>query len=101
MYSQVPNIKTHSMKSSIPQGWRVMTLEEGKANYKSLLPLLGAWSIVGFDRGKIDGSGYGSKISDTRGSECGEIFIIQNVVKVDKPAPKPLVKEVAKIDENP
>jgi hypothetical protein len=55
MYSSVPNIKTHSIKSSIPAGWRVMTLEEGKSYYKTLLPLLGAWSIVGFDRGKIDG----------------------------------------------
>lgn len=94
------------MKSSIPAGWRVMTLEEGKSYKQSLLKFLGAWSIVGFDRGKIDGSGYGSKISDTRGSECGEIFIIQvadtPVAKtVEKPVAKPQEKPVYKKDDQP
>jgi hypothetical protein len=38
--------------------------------------MLSQWSIVAFDIGKIDGFGYGNKISNTRGPECGEKFII-------------------------
>ena len=29
-----------------------------------------------FETGKIDGSGYGYKVHDSYGSECGEMFIV-------------------------
>jgi hypothetical protein len=38
--------------------------------------MLGQWSIVAFEDGKIDGYGYGNMISDDYGDECGEKFII-------------------------
>ncbi len=38
---------------------------------------LGAWSIVAFRNGKLDGPGYGNKFSDSYGSECGEKVIIK------------------------
>ena len=38
--------------------------------------MLGYHSIVAFEKGKIDGNGYGNKIHETFGSECGELFII-------------------------
>ena len=60
----------------IPQGWRVVRLEEGRQIAGELSHLVDAWGIVGFEHGKLDGAGYGNKISETRGPECGEIFII-------------------------
>lgn len=35
------------------------------------------WSIVGLVGGKIDGHGYGNKISPGNGEEIGEKFIIE------------------------
>lgn len=31
---------------------------------------------MAFDKGKIDGSGYGHQISNTYGEECGEVFTV-------------------------
>jgi hypothetical protein len=39
--------------------------------------MLTEWSIVAFDYGKIDGEGYGGKIHDSYGSECGEKLIVR------------------------
>ena len=33
--------------------------------------LLNTWSIVAFDKGKLDGPGYGGKIHSTYGPEVG------------------------------
>lgn len=36
------------------------------------------WSIVAFNcNGKLDGRGYGNKFIDTRGPECGQVFIVR------------------------
>ena len=40
-------------------------------NKNKLLGMLDTWSIVAFDHGKVDGSGYGSKIHNSYGKECG------------------------------
>jgi hypothetical protein len=61
----------------VPAGWRILTFEEGTTVKNELLPLLDTWSIVGFDYGKLDGSGYGYQLSTTAGPECGEQFILR------------------------
>ena len=63
---------------SLPQGWRILTLEEGEMLKHQLAPLLSEWSVVKFDKGKMDGWGYGGQIHDTCGSEAGEMFIIKD-----------------------
>ena len=60
----------------VPHGWRVVRLEEGRNIAGELSELVDEWGIVGFEHGKLDGAGYGNKISETRGPECGELFII-------------------------
>lgn len=40
--------------------------------------MLGTDSIVAFDGGKLDGAGYGRKISDSYGAEVGEKFIAED-----------------------
>lgn len=72
-------VTTNPINEPIPEGWRILSLQEGKQIKEHLLELVGEWGIVGFDTGKLDGSGYGNNISDTRAEECGEIFIIQGV----------------------
>lgn len=56
-----------------------MTLDEGK-KLKDILTrdILCYYSIIAFDKGKLDGRSYGNKISEAYGKECGERFIIQN-----------------------
>lgn len=65
------------LKQKIPEGWRVMTYEEGQAMKYELYPLLDQWSIVAFDRGRLDGKGYGYRFMEQYGDECGELFIIK------------------------
>lgn len=60
----------------VPHGWRTLAIGEGYKWKCQLNQLLGQWSIVAFDVGKIDGFGYGNKISHQRGPECGEKFIV-------------------------
>ncbi len=60
----------------VPQGWRLVRLDEGRQIAGELEQLVDEWGIVGFENGKLDGAGYGKKIGETRGSECGELFII-------------------------
>lgn len=60
----------------IPEGWRAVKLEEGRHIAGELSQLVDEWGIVGFEHGKLDGAGYGRKVSETRGAECGELFVI-------------------------
>ncbi len=53
-----------------------MLIQEGYEYKEQLKKLLQTWSIVAFETGKIDGSGYGYKVHDSYGSECGEMFIV-------------------------
>ncbi|KAM3147363.1 hypothetical protein pb186bvf_000614 [Paramecium bursaria] len=69
-------VRIQSLFQPIPHGWRKLTLAEGHQYKHFLITHLGEWSIVAFDKGKIDGSGYGHKISDTYGEECGEVFTV-------------------------
>lgn len=55
-----------------------MTYQEGNTYKEQLKQMLGEWSIVAFDHGKIDGSGYGNLIHESYGSECGEKFIVKS-----------------------
>ena len=71
-------VKVININAQIPCGWRKLTLFEGKQMKNSLKKLLNTWSIVAFDKGKMDGRGYGYKISDTYGPEVGERFIVKN-----------------------
>ena len=46
-------------------------MDEGREIKEQLTSILGAWSIVGFEAGKLDGSGYGNKFMEAHGEECG------------------------------
>ena len=41
--------------------------------------MLDAWSIVALEHGKIDGSGYGGKIHNSYGNECGQKLLIKMI----------------------
>merc|ERR1719469_1413921 len=55
-------------------GWRMASREDLEQNSmlkRRVVEAMGTWWIVKIsDGGKLDGSGYGSKIHDTRGPEC-------------------------------
>ena len=54
-----------------PNGWERLRYAEAQAYMQYLFQMLGQWSIVAFQDGKIDGHGYGNKYSPTYGQECG------------------------------
>jgi hypothetical protein len=64
------------INAPIPKGWRILSRDEVYDYKEKLNNMLGQWSIVAFEDGKIDGYGYGNMISDDYGDECGEKFII-------------------------
>jgi hypothetical protein len=64
------------LQNEAPEGFRKMLIQEGYEYKEQLKKLLQTWSIVAFETGKIDGSGYGYKVHDSYGSECGEMFIV-------------------------
>ena len=70
-------IRRVSLYTPVPCGWRMLAIGEGQKWKCQLSQMLCPYSIVAFDVGKIDGSGYGNRISHHRGSECGEKFIIR------------------------
>ena len=70
-------VRVISRNDCVPCGWRILTFNEGAQIKNQLHPLLGQWSIVGFDHGKLDGAGYGYQLSNGSGPECGEQFIIR------------------------
>jgi hypothetical protein len=69
-------VRKIGINEQVPQGWRLVRLEEGRQIAGELAELVEEWGIVGFEHGKLDGAGYGRKIGETRGSECGELFIV-------------------------
>jgi hypothetical protein len=74
------NIETYTLREipndeEIPLGWRMLSIGEASRWKDQITPHLGQWGIVCLDGGKIDGSGYGNKISKTQES-CGNKFII-------------------------
>lgn len=70
-------IRKVGLHTPVPCGWRILARGECYRFKCQLNQMLGQWSIVAFDVGKIDGWGYGNKISEGYGSECGEKFIIR------------------------
>ena len=75
-------LKCIAMKDNIPDGWRNLELfeaKEMKSRVHNVCKYAGDWYIVGISQGKIDGTGYGNKIHDTRGKECGVKIIIKKV----------------------
>jgi len=63
-----------------PNGWERLSYEEAQPYMQYLKQMLGQWSIVAFQNGKLDGEGYGYKYSPTYGQECGEGFILKRVL---------------------
>lgn len=70
-------VQIAKIDSALEPGWRRMRLEEGKQVKEQLNKLMGSWSIVAFQTGKLDGTGYGNNFHETCGSECGEMFILR------------------------
>lgn len=62
----------------VPAGWRILTFNEGIQIKEELMGLMDEWSIVAFDKGKLEGPGYGYRIVPSYGEECGEKFIIRS-----------------------
>jgi len=78
------NLKKVPLGDEIPNGWRIMTLEEAKkykqevnevCDYKN-----NKWFIVAFETGRLDGLGHGNKFSENYGSEVGEKIIIKTEI---------------------
>jgi hypothetical protein len=57
-----------------------VTVEEATADKARILPLLSEFSEVALANGKLQGPGYGNKLSTTQpGSECTHKLLIQKV----------------------
>jgi len=71
------NLRKIGINEKIPNGWRVLQLEEAKYLKSEINSLMGndSWFIVAFATGKLDGKGYGNNFSETCGDECGNIII--------------------------
>lgn len=82
-----PNLKKVPINSEIPQGWRILELEEAKQLKNEINEVCqyrtNTWFIVAFSQGKLDGTGYGNVFSETYGSECGEKIIGEVEVDLD------------------
>lgn len=63
-------VKT-GLNSPFPAEFKKLTLDQAYEIKEHLNKILGTWSIVAFENGKIDGTGYGNKIHETYGNECG------------------------------
>lgn len=72
-----PQLQIIGINSSVPVGWRLVKYSEAEELKPHIIKLLSTWSIVSIENGKIDGPGYGCKIYDTFGAECGEKLIIK------------------------
>ncbi len=60
-------IRKVPLNQPIPPGWRMLAQCEAIKWKPNINFMLTHWSIVAFNGGKIDGNGYGNKISPTYG----------------------------------
>lgn len=74
-YSEVDTplgpVRKLRIDGQVPAGWRELEYHEAQTIKQDLNKILDQYSIVGLKTGKLDGSGYGNKFTQTRGSECG------------------------------
>ena len=86
------------LNTSNPDGYRMMNRAEVVELKDQIKQNLDQWGIVAFDHGKIDGPGYGCKIHDSYGNECGNKLIVKfmkgfnlvaNIDQVQKFGPLP------------
>ena len=75
-----------------PEGYKLVTVAQAKADTATISPMLGYWSVVALADGKMDGEGYNNKISrGICGKECGEKLLIhvgtEELAVRDDPAP--------------
>ncbi len=68
VYTSLGLVLKIGLKDKIPEGFRKMTVEEGRCAKLDLNKIIDHWGIVGFQNGKIDGMGYGNKIQYTYGA---------------------------------
>ncbi|CAM6006325.1 unnamed protein product [Sphagnum balticum] len=69
-----------SFTEAFPPGARPLTQQEGQQVLPQLKSILQEWSIVGFDKGAITGSGYGFEFKPSFGPECGEGFVVDESI---------------------
>jgi hypothetical protein len=69
-----------SFSKKIPEGWERLTLEEGMKVIDKLKSILTQWSIIAFQFESLSGPGYGYKIGNSYGTECGQGFILKRTV---------------------
>jgi len=62
--------------TEIPDGWRWMTVEEAAARKDELVSGLEDWAIIKLDGGKIEGSGYGGKVTYYSQVVFGWVFVV-------------------------
>jgi len=79
LYFQVQELKKIPLNEQIPNGWRIITLEEAKLNKEQINALCdnSQWFIVAFETGQLDGHGYGNNFHDSISEGCGEKVIVR------------------------
>jgi hypothetical protein len=60
-----------------PEGWRVLTMTEGKEIKEHLGNIIGYETKVAFKEGSLDGHGYGHQFHEEAGDDVFEVFIIK------------------------
>lgn len=61
----------------VPEGWRILTMTEGRQIKEHLGNIVGDDTTVAFVQGRLDGHAYGNQFHSEHGPETDEIFIIK------------------------
>ena len=60
-----PEWQVFESENVVPDGYRLMTINEAQSLRQEILSEIGSWYICKLDGGKIDGRGYGGKVQST------------------------------------
>lgn len=60
-----------SIHEAVPQGWRVLTMTEGRQIKEHLGSIVGDDTTVAFVSGRLDGHGLGNQFREEHGRETG------------------------------
>lgn len=60
--NSIHEVRIMRLCDPIPDGWRVLTYDEGQCMRSELQQMLTQWSIVAFNHGDLRGPGYGNAL---------------------------------------